>query len=369
MILGALLPAAAVLVATPDASAQIPSKNGVIYACARLDRDEGGRLARLVAENERCGRGEIRVQWNVTGPQGPAGPVGPRGPEGFQGANGAQGPQGAKGDQGPQGLKGDKGDQGPQGLKGDKGDQGPQGPQGPQGSQGPQGGQGPSGENGKPGDQGPQGPQGPPGTSVVIAPDDGTGCGTLGGLKLTLANPAGVPTTDPPMFVCNGAPGAPGGKGEQGIQGPPGPQGPAGPFASFSNFQMGQSPAIPVTTTASNAATVIGSISFVAPSAGEALIMANGSCAVSPQTTTLTLAINDTGGVWDLAGAVNYQTSIALVAGGTLPVAVTRAFTIPVPGRYVLYLNGKRTNGNMVTPTSCLVNMSAFFTATPLAQQ
>ena len=72
----ALIAAASFLTGALDAAAQIPSGN-VIYACVRLDRDsDEGRLARLVAVDEKCDRGETRISWNVAGPQGPIGPQG-----------------------------------------------------------------------------------------------------------------------------------------------------------------------------------------------------------------------------------------------------------------------------------------------------
>ena len=50
-------------------AAQIPSADGVIEACVRIDRGgDAGRLTRLVAADERCRGNEIRVRWNVVGP-------------------------------------------------------------------------------------------------------------------------------------------------------------------------------------------------------------------------------------------------------------------------------------------------------------
>ncbi len=101
---------------------EIPSDN-VFYACVQLDRDgDSGRLVRLVAADERCGRRERRVQWNVEGPQGPVGPQGAPGAPGIAGVAGAQGVPGAAGPQGPQGPQGE------QGAPGAKGDPGPAGP-------------------------------------------------------------------------------------------------------------------------------------------------------------------------------------------------------------------------------------------------
>ena len=81
--------------------AQIPSPDGVIYACVRLDRDgDAGKLARLVAEDEACKRNELRVKWNVTGPKGAVGATGPAGATGPTGAMGPAGPAGPPGSQG-----------------------------------------------------------------------------------------------------------------------------------------------------------------------------------------------------------------------------------------------------------------------------
>jgi hypothetical protein len=84
------------------ASAQIPSKDHVFYACVRLDRDhDEARLVRLVAENERCGPREKRLSWNAEGPQGPQGPQGVQGPQGAPGPVGPKGDEGAVGPAGP----------------------------------------------------------------------------------------------------------------------------------------------------------------------------------------------------------------------------------------------------------------------------
>src|SRR5258706_11362212 len=85
------------------------TSGGVLYACQRVDRDRGGRDQdegqglRLIDAGDSCGSNEIKVQWNVVGPQGPAGPAGAQGPAG---ATGAQGPAGAAGAQGPAGAAG-----------------------------------------------------------------------------------------------------------------------------------------------------------------------------------------------------------------------------------------------------------------------
>lgn len=99
----------AVGVLPPPVQAQIPS-NGVIYACVRLDRDrDEGRLVRLVSADERCGRGETRLRWNVRGPEGPMGPAGAPGLAGEPGPAGPTGAQGAQGEPGPAGPPGEPG--------------------------------------------------------------------------------------------------------------------------------------------------------------------------------------------------------------------------------------------------------------------
>ena len=111
--------------------AQIPSADGVIYACVRTDRDgDSARLTRLVAADEPCRRNEVRVRWNVAGPAGPKGAKGDPGKQGPAGSPGATGQPGAAGAPGRQGQTGPRGRQGPEGPEG------PQGPQGPQGSDG-----------------------------------------------------------------------------------------------------------------------------------------------------------------------------------------------------------------------------------------
>ena len=116
----------------------------VIYACIRSDgerdRDpDDGRLMRLVDVNEQCRHGEVRIQWNLTGPQGPVGPTGPQGLQGLQGFPGATGPTGPQGVPGPQGVTGPTGPQGGTGAEGPSGAQGPEGAQGATGPQGPTG--------------------------------------------------------------------------------------------------------------------------------------------------------------------------------------------------------------------------------------
>ena len=174
---------AAIVLAMPAsvgvAEAQIPSNN-VFYACIRLDRDgDEGKLVRLVAESERCDRREQRVKWNVQGPEGPRGPQGPQGCwTGRARSTGCK----AKVRRRRSGRS-----RGSAGAKGRRESSGPQGPQG---------------------------------FSVTVAPDDGKGCGALGGVKLTLLDSLAQPLEGAdPQFVCNGAAGAAGPAGPQGPQG------------------------------------------------------------------------------------------------------------------------------------------------------
>src|SRR5688572_20513425 len=84
--------AALILGAVPaTVQAQIPS-NGEIHACLRLDRDnDESRTFRVVSADEPCRRREVRVRWNVVGPQGPQGPQGLPGPPGAAGQDGENG--------------------------------------------------------------------------------------------------------------------------------------------------------------------------------------------------------------------------------------------------------------------------------------
>lgn len=220
----------------PSARAQGPTNvSNLIAACVSggddRDRDNGGdrddgRLVRIIPATGVCGPREIRIQWNVTGPQGAAGPTGPMGPQGLTGPAGAQGPSGLTG---PAGAQGPSGLAGPQGVAGLQGVAGPVGPPGAQGSAGPPGAQGPAGPPGPSGLTGSAGPAGPAGYSVIAAPDDGTGCGPLGGVKLSLVDGSGNPVGTPPAYVCNGARGPAGPQGSNGLTGPQGPQGSIGP--------------------------------------------------------------------------------------------------------------------------------------------
>jgi hypothetical protein len=69
---------------------------GPITGCA--DR-KGGELE-IVLKGQRCGRGERKLTWNVSGPRGPQGA---EGPTGAPGPAGEPGPTGARGDRGPRG--------------------------------------------------------------------------------------------------------------------------------------------------------------------------------------------------------------------------------------------------------------------------
>jgi hypothetical protein len=134
MVSRLLLTAAAVTIASTvfvrPAAAQ---SSGVIYGCVRSDGIRGrdsddGRLVRLVAANEPCRRGEVKISWNIQGPAGPTGATG------AQGAPGATGPQGPTGPTGPQGPAGAVGPTGPQGIQGPAGADGRTGDTGPAGS-------------------------------------------------------------------------------------------------------------------------------------------------------------------------------------------------------------------------------------------
>jgi hypothetical protein len=75
--------AAVCLLFARDASAQ----SSQLEACV----NQSNGTVKIVAADERCGRRETRVVWNVAGPQGPEGARGPEGPQGPQGLPGADG--------------------------------------------------------------------------------------------------------------------------------------------------------------------------------------------------------------------------------------------------------------------------------------
>src|SRR5262245_6485983 len=106
------------------------NNSNVIYACVKSDGlhdgdPDDGFLVRLVAVQESCRRGEVKIHWNVVGPQGPQGIQGAPGLPGMPGAQGPIGPAGSQGPAGPAGAEG------PRGLQGPEGPTGPQGPAGP----------------------------------------------------------------------------------------------------------------------------------------------------------------------------------------------------------------------------------------------
>jgi hypothetical protein len=285
------------------AAAQIPSDN-VFYACVRLDRDgDEARLVRLVAADENCRPRETRVHWNVVGPQGPRGLQGLPGVPGVQGAAGAIGPRGVEGPEGPPGLRG---------------------------------------------------------ISVSIAPDNGEGCGTLGGVKLTLVNGSGeqVPGTEP-QFICNGAPGE---KGDPGPAGPEGPQGPPGPSAAFKQVNV---PGFSITAGAASA----GVISYTVPSGGTVLVTGSGLCTSNGQAAlALELGAQITPSNPALGTVFQNQTwvSFSAVEGAAAyrSVSLARTFTVAAAGTFQTFLNEQRVSG--AATASCFVTLTAFFTANTL---
>jgi hypothetical protein len=68
------------------ALASIPDASGVIHAC-RNTKDGSLRVIDSDA-GQTCGKDEVALAWNQTGPQGPAGPQGPQGPAGANGVSG-----------------------------------------------------------------------------------------------------------------------------------------------------------------------------------------------------------------------------------------------------------------------------------------
>lgn len=86
-------------------AAALATGPAVMEACV----NPGSGDLRLVATGVLCHANEVRVQWNVAGPQGPPGPTGATGATGDTGPQGATGPQGIQGPPGPQGLPGPAG--------------------------------------------------------------------------------------------------------------------------------------------------------------------------------------------------------------------------------------------------------------------
>ena len=166
------------------ALASIPAPDGTITGCAQKD---GSKLRLIDLAVEKCMNSEVRVTWNVRGPQGAQGVPGTPGvsptlvplspdplaafcPEGgtkFIGADFTEA-YACNGLPGVQGPPGRQGDQGPQGVQGAPGSPGVQGPPGPQGA------------------------QGPPGPSGIL---DGAGCTTSGGMPSTLVTTVGPDDT------------------------------------------------------------------------------------------------------------------------------------------------------------------------------
>jgi len=420
----ALIAAASFLTAVRDAAAQIPSGN-VIYACIRLDRDKDeGRLARLVAMDEPCNRGETRIQWNVTGPQGLTGPQGAPGPAGPQGPQGVAGTQGLKGDTGAQGAigpqgstgatgatgligpqgstgatgapgatgaQGPKGDTGATGATGATGDQGPKGDTGATGATGAQGSKGDTGATGAKGDTGDRGPKGDTGatgatgakgdtgaTGISIAksttPVDPTECPSGTGVAFDLIDSLGNPILNSRQVVCGGATGAQGPAGAQGAmglqgllgpqgaQGAPGPTGPTGPSAAFKNATT-PNPAVVVGGTAVS----VGSITFTAPSGGSVLVSATGLCTLSTSTSVeLELAATAPTGPL-LTGPLQNSTFVSSAPSESpayRSIALSRPFTLSAQGTYTFHLNAQRNAG--AGSGLCYASLTVFYTLSQL---
>lgn len=79
------------------AYASVPGSDGVIHGCYAT---KGGTLRLVDSATPTCGKGELAIQWNQTGPQGQPGT------DGTDGTNGIDGTNGAPGQTGPQGPAG-----------------------------------------------------------------------------------------------------------------------------------------------------------------------------------------------------------------------------------------------------------------------
>ena len=176
-----------------DSSKKPGSDPGVIYACVKSDgpRDgdpDDGRLMRLIAVQEVCRRGEVKIHWNVVGPKGETGAAGA---PGLNGAMGPQGPTGIAGAVGPQGPTGATGAAGPQGPAGTDGAAGAQGPAGAAGAAGPAGAVGATGAAGAPGADGAPGAAGAAGAAGATGATGAAGpAGTTGQDALTVFSTA-----------------------------------------------------------------------------------------------------------------------------------------------------------------------------------
>jgi len=240
------------------------------------------------------------------------------------------------------------------------------------GTPGTQGSQGVPGIQGPKGDTGPQGPQG---FSIAIAPDDGKGCGALGGVKLTLLDSLAQPLPGAdPQFVCNGAAGeaGPAGaagaagpqgpQGPQGVQGPegaPGQTGPAGPSAAFKQVVVPQ-------FNATAAAASAGSIPFTVPSAGSVLVSGTGLCALGPSS-AVALELGNQITVTNPAftSVLQNQAWVSTPAGeqpAYRSIALSRTFAVPASGTFQVFLNQRLVSG----AATCYVALSTFFSATTL---
>jgi hypothetical protein len=271
---------------------QIPSPDGVFYACVRLDRDgDEGRLARLVGADESCRPREVRVQWNQSGPQGP------------QGVPGARGIQGEPGIQGEQGI------------------------------------QGPAGHDGK---DGSQGPQGRPGVSVAMetVAVNTAECMGDGGVKLTLVEADGT-VVGGPEFVCHGA------KGEQGAQGEAGPAGTTGQSSTTYTTPLTNS----LVNQASSSAACSGFSGFPVvvsvPANADVLVTAQGGLQVASSAENAYSSV-DFYIVADSALASTARRVTSAVVGSVRPItpwSITRSLSLP-SGNHTLGMCGQLVAGS-----------------------
>jgi hypothetical protein len=96
VLLVALLAGAALfsMVAAGGAGAtRLVGKNGKVYACYRTKGKAKGAV-RLVAQHKRCGKGEKKISWNVTGKHGSSGQDGESAAGGETGEPGGPGASG-----------------------------------------------------------------------------------------------------------------------------------------------------------------------------------------------------------------------------------------------------------------------------------
>jgi len=273
--------------------------SSVIEACVHEDE------IRIVRAEQSCRRNELRVRWNVVGPQGP---VGPPGPQGEQGARGPMGPQGAKGDQGLQGPAGGSGSQGLAGEKGEKGERGEKGDKGEKGDEGLDW-------------------KGPWNAATRYKENDAVSFNGSSYISLIDDNIGNQPGSSASWDLLA----AQGEQGPQGVQGPPGIQGPPGPKGD--QGQTGdvgpEGPQGDAGTTGQNATTVFGTTSLnVLPGSGFTIVPGLSMSLTLPTNSVLYVATD--GGVQSASISLPSVVDVVITVDGNLtPAGAFRRISVP----------------------------------------